>query len=122
MDSSQSLTADFVVATDGLEENLGTFERPYATLHQAKLAVNQKEQNFNRPISVIVRSGTYYLEQPFIFNSADSGTPNPSAWKSESTRSMSGRLSVLTGIQFLLILCLSIRSMEIIVFGRSRRP
>ena len=73
MDSSQSFSADFFVATDSLDENPGTFERPFATLDQAKLAVNQKKRYVNRPISVIVRGGTYYLEQPLIFRAADTG-------------------------------------------------
>ena len=75
MDSSHSFSADFFVATDGLDENPGTFERPFATLIQAKLAVNQKKRNVNRPISVIVQGGIYYLEQPLIFSATNSGTP-----------------------------------------------
>ena len=75
MDSGHSFSADFFVATDGLDDNLGTFERPFATMNQAKLAVNQKRRNSNGSISVIVRGGTYYLEQPLVFNASDSGMP-----------------------------------------------
>lgn len=74
MDSSQSLSADYYVATNGRDDNPGTFEEPFAMLERAKLAVYQRAKNANKPIFVVVRGGTYYLGQPLIFNAADSGT------------------------------------------------
>jgi len=42
MDSNQSLSADFYIATDGCDDGSGTFEEPFATFNRAKLAVYQR--------------------------------------------------------------------------------
>lgn len=70
----QNFSGDIFVATNGRDDNLGILEAPFVTLNRAKLAVYQRAKNSNKPISVVVRGGTYYMKQPLTFGAADSGT------------------------------------------------
>ena len=71
----ENVAGDIYVAMDGRDYNPGTIEKPFATLYRAKLAVFPKKENAKKPVSVVVRGGTYYLEQPLIFDAVDSGKP-----------------------------------------------
>jgi len=76
--------ATFYVATNGNDGWSGTIaepnekdtDGPVATLYGARRAVREyKEKNgLDKPITVLVRDGKYFLEQTFILRSADSGS------------------------------------------------
>ncbi len=66
------MAADIYVSPSGNDANPGTINQPIATLsHAQELARLAKASG---PVSVVLRDGTYYLEKPLVFNSADSGT------------------------------------------------
>src|SRR4051794_7586772 len=69
--------ADFYVATDGSDENPGTRAKPFATLARARDAVRQLKSGSRRKagVTVLVRGGTYVLNEPLVFGPEDSGTP-----------------------------------------------
>ncbi len=58
----------YYVAPTGQDANVGTPERPFASLRRAQLATRQ------RPGTVLLREGTYYLPEPLVFTAQDSGT------------------------------------------------
>ena len=58
----------YCVSPSGNDANPGTLEKPFATLHRAQQAVRQKRGD------VYLRGGTYYLSEPLVFTSQDSGT------------------------------------------------
>jgi len=64
----------FYVATNGNDSNPGTRARPFATLARAKEAVQASKQRGKRPITVLVREGTYYQAEPLAFGAQDSGS------------------------------------------------
>jgi hypothetical protein len=68
--------ADFVVATDGSDDNPGTAERPFATLARARDAVRTLKATSTPRLEVIVlvRGGTYVLREPVVFGPEDSAT------------------------------------------------
>ena len=63
--------ADLFVATNGLDSNPGTFERPFATLQRAQRAV--RESRIRLAWTVHLRQGVYYLPETLVFNPEDSG-------------------------------------------------
>lgn len=77
--------ADFFVSPEGNDQWSGRLAEPNAektdgplkTIHRAQGAVRQlkqREARRSRPILVIVRGGTYYLDRPIRFGPEDSGT------------------------------------------------
>jgi hypothetical protein len=68
--------ADFYVATNGSDGNPGTLEKPFATLARARDAVRQLKAGGprKRDVTVLVRGGTYLLEETLVFGPEDSGT------------------------------------------------
>ncbi len=74
----------FYVSTNGSNLWSGTqpnpndqsTDGPFATIQRARDAVRDfKAQNgLSQPIYVLIRKGTYFLEQPLVFQSIDSGT------------------------------------------------
>ncbi len=58
----------YCVAPAGNDANPGTLERSFASLRRAQQAVRQK------PGSVLLRGGTYYLPETLVFTAQDSGT------------------------------------------------
>ena len=58
----------YYVAPGGSDANPGTFEKPFATIQHAQRAVRQK------PGSVLLRDGTYYLPEKLVFKADDSGS------------------------------------------------
>jgi len=49
---------------------------PFATIERARDEIRhlKKKHQLNRPVTVFVRGGTYYLDQPIVFGPDDSGT------------------------------------------------
>lgn len=64
------------VAPNGDDSNPGTETKPFATLERARAAVRELKKTVREPITVFVRGGTYYLEEPLVFEPEDSGTDN----------------------------------------------
>jgi len=78
-------TADFYVATDGSDDWSGRLSEPNADRTDGPLASIARAQQLVRhlktgqpdrqtPIVVMIRGGTYYLDQPVVFGPDDSGT------------------------------------------------
>ena len=65
----------FYVATNGKDGGTGTEKAPFATLKRAQQAVRElRQQGLKRPVTVLIRGGTYYLSEPLAFTPEDSGT------------------------------------------------
>ena len=72
------------VATDGNDAWSGTraapvadrSDGPFATLTRASDAIRERKgrDGLTRPITILVRGGKYYLEQPLVLRAEDSGT------------------------------------------------
>ena len=62
------------VSISGSDNNPGTPQLPFATLHGAQQAVREVKKA-NVPTTVVVHAGTYYLESPLTFGPEDSGSP-----------------------------------------------
>lgn len=71
------------VALQGKDSNDGSFQKPLASLEAAQQAVRvAKQSGFKGSIEVIVRGGTYFLEETLEFTAEDSGTKSaPIIWK-----------------------------------------
>jgi hypothetical protein len=80
--------ADFVVAPSGSDAGAGTAAEPFATLSRAKEAVRKQiVAGLTKDLVVLVRGGTYSLNEPLLFAPDDSGTTQFSvsweAWPGE---------------------------------------
>ena len=70
------LSQPFFVAPNGDDHNPGSREAPFATLPRAQQALREK------PGTVFLRAGTYYLAKPLVFTPGDSGTAErPMIWQ-----------------------------------------
>ena len=87
---------EFVVATDGSDSSgAGTLAAPYRTLARARAEVLASSQ---RPATVWVRGGTYYLDAPLVLGPEDSNTTY-AAWQDELPVLSGGqRLEMLDGL------------------------
>jgi len=66
---------DFVVAPGGSDDNPGSAEKPFATLHKARDAVRSlKKDGMTRDVTVLIRAGEYVLDEPVVFGPADAGS------------------------------------------------
>ena len=74
MDLEEQLNKEFYISPVGSDANLGSKEQPFRTIPRAREAVRQSKQKTKGPITVWIRSGTYYLNEPVVFEPADSGT------------------------------------------------
>jgi hypothetical protein len=72
---NQSAQLEFYVSTSGDDTNSGTKEKPFATLMRAQDAVRERKQTVQSAMTVLVRAGTYYLDEALSFSPVDSGTP-----------------------------------------------
>ncbi|HRX10377.1 MAG TPA: hypothetical protein P5210_01945 [Draconibacterium sp.] len=74
---SDPILQNFYVSPSGDDSNAGTFEKPVATFQAAQnLVRNFRKSNPETPVTVYFRGGKYYLPEPVIFTSEDSGTEN----------------------------------------------
>ena len=97
--SDISSTADaeirLFVAVDGSDNNPGTWEYPFRSIHRARDSIRTLKMNsgLTCPVTVMVRGGKYYLSESIIFSSEDSGTGEyPIVYKAYP-----GELPVLSG-------------------------
>ncbi len=68
-------TVHFYVSPRGSDDNPGTLEEPFLTLERARDAVRAlKAESPDKPLTVLIRGGTYRLEQSVVFSGRDSGS------------------------------------------------
>jgi len=72
---SPTPSADFFVAPNGNDSGPGTISAPFATIAHAQAAVRGILTGRSNSVVVMLRAGTYFLNQPLSFTAADSGTP-----------------------------------------------
>lgn len=67
--------ADFVVAPNGNDANPGTADAPLATVHKARDCVRKLvAAGLKKDVTILIRGGTYFLEEPLVLGPQDSGT------------------------------------------------
>jgi hypothetical protein len=71
MTNSNAVT--FYVSPSGLDSNGGTLARPFSTLARAQ--IHARKECRTKAVTVEIRGGTYYLNNPIEFTAADSGQP-----------------------------------------------
>ncbi|MBD3293327.1 MAG: carbohydrate-binding protein [Armatimonadia bacterium] len=91
--------AEFFVSPDGRDDWSGTIAQPrdgdgpFATLTRARNAAREAIRDRDTPVTVTIREGTYYVDQPLELGPQDSGTAEtPVTW-----RAMPGEEVVLSG-------------------------
>jgi hypothetical protein len=66
--------ADFYVAPWGSDSNPGTLADPFGTIDRARDAVRvMTSGGLSAPVEVVIRGGTYRIEEPIVFGVEDSG-------------------------------------------------
>jgi len=75
MASQMAVAGEYYVAAQGNDNNPGTLAKPFATLQRAQQAARKQrsEDRGQKSVTVLVRAGTYYLAEPLVFTSEDSG-------------------------------------------------
>jgi hypothetical protein len=70
-------TIEFYISPKGKDTNPGTQKAPFLTLEKARDAVRIAKNNAKeKPVTVYVHGGNYYLEKTVVFGSEDSGSGN----------------------------------------------
>jgi uncharacterized Ntn-hydrolase superfamily protein len=67
---------EYFISTDGSDTNPGTQERPFATLQRASSAIRELKKSEDLPkggVTVWIRAGTYYVNEPLTLSDEDSG-------------------------------------------------
>ena len=82
--NSQKVNATCYVTTDGcdawsgklVEPNAERTDGPFATLRKARDVIKEmkEKEGIRDPVTVLVREGKYFLEEPLILSAEDSGT------------------------------------------------
>ena len=70
---AETPTADFYVSPDGSDHGKGTLSSPFATLARARDAVRRLKKRKKTDIDVLLRGGTYHLDETVVFSLDDSG-------------------------------------------------
>jgi hypothetical protein len=88
--------AAFVVAAGGDDAGPGTTEEPFATVAGAQQAVRERvKAGLKADLNVLVRGGTYRIEEPLVFGPQDGGTDDHAvtwaAWPGETPVISGGR-------------------------------
>ena len=67
--------ADLYVSPTGSDANVGTQEKPLATLQRARDAIRELKAAgpLREPVTVWLRGGVHELSRPIVFTPADSG-------------------------------------------------
>lgn len=91
----KATSADFYVSPDGNDSDTGTLAKPFQSLARARDAVFQlrKARRVQKPVVVMLRGGTYRLEQSVVFSGRDSGTEQSPV----TYMAYPGKSSVLSG-------------------------
>lgn len=66
----------YYVSPHGNDNNQGSENHPFASLDAARNAIREYKNNHEEPIgfTVTITDGTYYLTEPFVLKTKDSGT------------------------------------------------
>ncbi len=68
-------SADFVVAPTGNDSAAGSIDRPFTTMARAIAAVREvRKKAPTKPLTVLIRGGSYELAEPIQFKPEDSGS------------------------------------------------
>ena len=71
----------FHVSPTGSDNNTGTQQQPFQTIHRAQRAVRKSKRRGQDVLQVVLGKGTYYLSAPVVFTEADSGSATaPVIW------------------------------------------
>lgn len=103
--SSCSKNISLYVATLGSDKSTGSIDQPLGTIQKAlETAREIRKSNRKSSVSIFVRTGTYYLENPLIFLPEDSGdNANPftiCAFPGEEPKVSGGRRLALKWLPF----------------------
>ncbi|MCH2119288.1 MAG: right-handed parallel beta-helix repeat-containing protein, partial [Pirellulales bacterium] len=73
--ATQTDEIKFYLAPGGNDENPGTIQQPFETLTRARDALRKlkKQGEFEGSVTVLLRGGTYYLQEPLVLTAEDSG-------------------------------------------------
>ncbi|MDT8390430.1 MAG: PDZ domain-containing protein [Lentisphaeria bacterium] len=66
---------DFYISQSGDDLNPGTFDQPFKSVGRARAEVCDCGERGERPITVHLRAGAYYLDDTLRFTAEDSGSP-----------------------------------------------
>lgn len=74
--ASTAYTETFYVSLSGSDNNCGSVQQPFATLHRARDAVRELKGKgeLHEPIDIVVDGGTYWLSETLELSPLDSGT------------------------------------------------
>ncbi len=67
------IAQDIYISPTGNDDNAGTFDKPFATIDRAKVAVREALSQTDSDITVYLRGGMYQLRQTVVFEPADGG-------------------------------------------------
>ncbi len=103
--SSCSKNISLYVAASGNDQSVGSIDQPLGTIQKAvETAREIRKSNIKTAVSILVRTGTYYLESPLILLPEDSGDKaNPltiSAYPGEEPVVSGGRKLELKWVPF----------------------
>jgi hypothetical protein len=70
------MAQDFYVAPNGSDENPGSVEKPFKSIARAQSQVRKSPNLGKQPMRVLLREGTYYLDETIVFVPEDSGAPD----------------------------------------------
>lgn len=77
--SGMEVFSTYYVASNGNDSNLGTIDSPFKSIEKARDTIREIKNAGKFPedgIKVMLRGGTYYVENTITFNGLDSGTEN----------------------------------------------
>ena len=79
---SSPVGVEIFVSPSGDDQADGTFEQPFKTLERARDEARKQRNLGAKPITVMLREGTYFLDETLHFTAEDSGTESfPLTWK-----------------------------------------
>ena len=70
------IAEEYYVDSSGSDSNSGSINHPFKSIAHAQAKVRKSAILKKQPITVYLREGTYYLNDPIIFSEEDSGSPD----------------------------------------------
>lgn len=68
------MARDYHISPDGSDDNVGSKQKPFATLVRARDAIRLAEIAGREPVNVVMADGIYLLDESFVLESRDSGS------------------------------------------------
>ena len=85
--AQQGLAKELYVSPGGSDSNPGSINKPFKSIIKARDVIRESKSVKTESMTVFLREGTYYLEEPLEFSAEDSGTARSpitySAYKDE---------------------------------------